>query len=47
VGHRDRRARKPSVIRRRVRRERPEDDDEAVDPNLIGFEDRDGCAVKA
>jgi hypothetical protein len=29
--------------RRRLRRERPEDDeDDAVDPNLLGFAEKDG-----
>jgi hypothetical protein len=30
-----------------VRRERPEDDEETVDPNLLGFEEKEGRGIKA
>jgi hypothetical protein len=37
------RTRKPRVLRPRQRRERPdEDEEETIDPNLIGFEEKDG-----
>jgi hypothetical protein len=43
MSRKKRRARKPRVTRERARRDHPEDDeDETIDPNLLGFEDKEG-----